>query len=625
MTEIRDDGPYENVFLNVGNKGDRSAYTRAVTPRLLQYTELEGLYEGDGFARRIVDLPAEEMVRAGYDVEGVEDDGDVRAELENIQALEKLCDAMRWASLYGGSIVVMLINDGGTLEDPLAVEKSKSLEQLRVYDRWQVTHYRKYLDPNDMRFGKTELYMVSPIEGTPYIVHESRCLVFDGVPVPDRVRERNDSWGASKLQQCYDQLTRFGMSHVWANALLERAQQAVHGIPELTNLLRAPGGEALVRKRVDLVDMTRSINNTIVIDAAESYDLKSTSLTGVSDIVDRLGLALSAVTGIPESLLFGRQQKGLGTNGQGDLENWYAKIGQEQNNILLPALDKLVTVQLYAMGKYVDDYLIKFNPLSVPSRKDTAETDYKRAQTFEILNNIGALDASEIRKMLPDEGYDIDDVGKLPELPDPVEATVKDDGFSPSQPRNKDGTWKDMGLSDSLISLGKANGKTVELIDSDEMARIAGGNAMAVHQSSTGKILLHKDVFRSEDSYAVAIKSSIETGFHPPAAKDPRFVLFHEMAHSSHPAESPTKHPSAGGFQKGRKRLLGNTPELLIVRHQNAVNKYIEAVGVSGITKELGSYGAKNSAELVAQAFAVKGLGATLSKELTNLMKVLEK
>lgn len=419
--QTRDDGPYENVFLNVGNKGDRSAYTRAVTPRLLQYTELEGLYEGDGFARRIVDLPAEEMVRAGYDIEGVEDDGDVRAELENICTMEKLCDAMRWASLYGGSLVVMLINDGGMLEEPLNVEAAKSLEQLRVYDRWQVTHHQKYLDPNDMRFGKTQLYMVSPIEGTPYVVHESRCLVFDGTPVPDRIRERNDGWGASKLQQCYDQLTRFGMSHYWANQLLERAQQAIHGIPDLTNLLRSPGGEALVKKRVDLVDMTRSINNTIVIDAVESYDLKSTPLSGVADIVDRLGLALSAVTGIPESLLFGRQQGGLNSTGKSDLENWYAKIGQDQNTILLPQLDKLVTVQLYVMGKYTDDYLIKFHPLSVPSKKDKAETDYKRAQTVEILNNIGALDASEIRKMLPDEGYDIEDVEQMPEMTTPLQ------------------------------------------------------------------------------------------------------------------------------------------------------------------------------------------------------------
>lgn len=402
------DGPYENVFLNVGTKSDRSAFTRAGAPRLLQFGELEGLYEGDGFARRIVDLPSDEMVRAGYSIERVESDGDVLSELENIGAQEKLCDALRWSALYGGSIVVMLINDGGLLEEPLNVENAKSLEQLRVYDRWQVTRHQKYNDPNDMRFGKTQLYMVSPIEGTPYIVHESRCLVFDGVPVPDRIRERNDGWGASKLQQCYDQLTRFGMSHYWANQLLERAQQAVHGIPDLTNLLRSPGGETLVKKRIDLVDMTRSINNTVVIDSAESYDLKSTSLSGVSDIMDRLGLALSAVTGIPESLLFGRQQGGLNSTGKSDLENWYAKIGQDQTTILLPQIDKLVTVQLHVMGKYVDNYLIKFNPLSVPSRKDISETDYKRAQTFEILNNIGALDASEIRKMLPDEGYDIE-------------------------------------------------------------------------------------------------------------------------------------------------------------------------------------------------------------------------
>lgn len=418
MTELINDGPYENVFLNVGTKGDRTVFTRAVQQRILQYQELENLYEGDGFARRIIDLPAEEMVRAGYCIEGIEDEAKVKAALESINTLEKLCDAMRWASLFGGSLVVMLVNDGNMLEEPLQIERSKSIEQLRVYDRWQITHYRRYNDPMDLRFGRTELYMVSPIQGTPYIVHESRCLVFDGIPVPERVRERNDFWGASKLQQCYDQLIRFGMGQYWADRLLERAQQAVHGIPDLTNLLRAPGGEALVRKRVDLVDMTRSINNTIIIDALETYDLKSTSFAGVSDLLDRFGLALSAVTGIPESLLFGRHQGGLNNTGKADLENWYAKVCQDQNNILLPALDTICAIQLYAMGKYTEDYLIKFHPLFVPSKKDVAEVDYKRAQTFEILNNIGALDASEIRLMLPDEGYDIENVDVMPETGD---------------------------------------------------------------------------------------------------------------------------------------------------------------------------------------------------------------
>ena len=108
-------------------------------------------------------------------------------------------------------------------------------------------------------------------------------------------------------------------------------------------------------------------------------------------------------------------QGGLNNTGRADLENWYAKIGQEQNTKLLPAIDRLVSLQLRAMGKYQDDYLIKFCPLFVPSEKDKAETDHRRAQTFQILSDIGALDASEIRAMLPDEGYAIDDTELMPE------------------------------------------------------------------------------------------------------------------------------------------------------------------------------------------------------------------
>jgi phage-related protein (TIGR01555 family) len=373
------------------------------------------MYEADGFARRIIDTMAEEMVRAGYDIEGVDEDEDIRSELEGVRMLPNLCDSLKWADLHGGALIVLLVADGGTFEDPLIPERATALEQIRVYSRWEVSRQQKYLDPNDSKYGKTELWMISPSEGTPYTVHESRCIEIDGVNVPSTIRTRNDGWGNSKLQQCYDQLIRYGMSHVWANALLERSQQGVHGIPDLSNILRTRDGETLVRKRIDLVDMARSVNNTIVIDAEESYELKSTSLSGVSDLIDRLGLALSAVSGMPESLLFGRTQSGLNSSGKSDLENWYAKVMQAQEVRLLPVLDKIVAIQLHVMGRFKDSYRIKFNPLSVPSEKDTIETDYKRAQTFEIYNGIGALDALEIRKMLPDCGYDLDDVEQLPE------------------------------------------------------------------------------------------------------------------------------------------------------------------------------------------------------------------
>jgi phage-related protein (TIGR01555 family) len=402
------DGAYLNVFASVGNSRDRAAATRATAPLKLDQTSLEWLYTGDGFARKIVDMPANEMVRAGYDIEGIEDDDAVKSTLEDINAIPLIAKALRWAGLYGGALIVALIDDGAAdLTEPLNVNRIRGIDQLRVYDRWQVSRMEKYTDPADKRFGQTKIYNISPLVGTPYWVHESRCIPVDGMDVPDRVRDENDGWGGSRLQQCWDQLNRFNLSHHWANSLLERAQQAVHGIPNLTDVLRSPNGETMVRARINAVDMARSVNNTIVIDAAESYDLKSTSLSGVSDIIDRFSLALSAVTGMPEAILFGRAPGGLNSTGKADLENWYAGIMQQQETVLMPVLDQLIAWTLYAQGRYTPDYQVEFEPLSVPSEKEVTETRLAQAKIHEIYVNMQALDPSEVRREL---GSDVAEV-----------------------------------------------------------------------------------------------------------------------------------------------------------------------------------------------------------------------
>ena len=89
--ETRDDGPYENVFLSLGNAKDRSTYTTHVTPRILVQDELDSLYESDGFARRIIDLPAEEMVRAGFEIEGVDDGREGAADEADIGRVRDHC------------------------------------------------------------------------------------------------------------------------------------------------------------------------------------------------------------------------------------------------------------------------------------------------------------------------------------------------------------------------------------------------------------------------------------------------------------------------------------------------------------------------------------------------------
>lgn len=413
--QMRSDGAYENVFMSVGSISDRSSYTTVKPGRRLGPQQLESLYVYDGIARRIVDLPAEELTRSGYYIEGIPQEEEVRRYLEKLNFTKNVTDALRWAGLYGGSMIVLLINDGRSFEEELDFENIKDIEQIRVYDKEQVSWTERYEDPNDKRFGKVKIYQISPSVGVNYNVHESRCFLLDGSPVPNSVREENDGWGVSRLQQCFDNMLRFGMTHVWANALLERAQQAVHSIPGLTNLLRAPDGEALVKKRVNLVDMTRSINNTVVIDADEGYDLKSTPFAGIADIMDRQGLSLTCVTGIPECLFYGRQQGGLNGNGDADLQNWFAKMAQEKATTLDPLYTWTVGIALKAMGK-TEDFSIKFNPMRIPSQKEVAEAEWRDAQTFAIYQQIGAMDRLEIRNMLPSKGYYIDET-KVPEIP----------------------------------------------------------------------------------------------------------------------------------------------------------------------------------------------------------------
>lgn len=411
----RSDGSYANAFLAKNTTNDRASYNRHVNARRLDYTELENIYQGDGLAKKIIDLPNEEMTRCGFEIEEAED---IYADLEAINAMPLVTRAMKWSDLFGGSLIVMIVNDGGLLEEPLNENNVKEVESLRVYDRWQISRFRKYTDPADKRFGRTELYMISPTTGgNPYVVHESRCIVIDGIDVPDRVREQNDGWGNSKLQHVYDQLVKANDSHYWANGLLERAQQAVHSIPGLTNILRAPGGENLIRQRVDLVDMSRSVNNAVVIDGEESYDILSSSFASVSDIIDRLTLALCAVSDIPEQLLFGRQVGGINSNGQSSLESWYAKVAAWQRQRLLPILDRLTTLVLISKGKYTPDYTIEFKPLWMPSEKEEAETCERKAKTAEIYVNMGALDPSEVRNNIADE-YHIDNVELMPEMPE---------------------------------------------------------------------------------------------------------------------------------------------------------------------------------------------------------------
>lgn len=403
--KVANNDGYANAVMGTGTaRRDRSTSTYAVGGAVLDQDTLERLYMGDGFARRIVDIVANDATRAGFDIDGIDEEQEDKLEsaLEALSVNKHIKSALTWSRLYGGSLMILGVNDGGTLEDELNLDNARDFEFIRVYDRYQATVHVRNTDPASENYGQPESWLISPtLTGTmPYKVHNSRCIILDGAALPDRQRSANENWGASCLQACTDQLTRLGMSHQHANALLERSQQAVHKITDLAQTLARPNGEALIKQRVDLVDMVRGILNTIVVDGNEEYSVNNLGISsGVKDVLNIFAEALSAVTGIPVYLLMGRSIGGLNANGDSEQEGWYATVKAYQEENLTKPIEKIVSVQLAVMGIETEKpWHIEFNPLKIDSEKERAEVEKLEAEAKKIQmeTDIGYIDAQVI-------------------------------------------------------------------------------------------------------------------------------------------------------------------------------------------------------------------------------------
>ena len=94
-------------------------------PLRMTDTLMANLFIGNGLARKIISLPADEATKHWISVKA-DKNGDATKALDRLGAEEIFADAVRWSRLYGGSAILMMVNDGGTLEDPL---NEKSIQE----------------------------------------------------------------------------------------------------------------------------------------------------------------------------------------------------------------------------------------------------------------------------------------------------------------------------------------------------------------------------------------------------------------------------------------------------------------------------------------------------------------
>ena len=504
VRQYRTDG-YINVLNKYGTARDNGEAYEFVAEPIVPDTKLTVQYEDNGLFAKIIDTPAEEAVKHGIDL-GLKDDAlndFVEKALDALEWEEKAATAIKWARLYGGSIIVMLIDDGRGLEEPVDWNNIRSIDELRVFERAVVQpDYASIYSSDPMRavrnqaskFAMPEYYYVQSLYGS-FTVHESRCLVFRNGILPERVTNPvYRFWGPPEFVRIKRAMKDAMVAHGNGPKLLDRSVQPIYKMKNLASLLAAEGGDEIVMKRLEIIDLARGILNSIAIDSdGEDWDFKSIPFSGVKDVIDTTCNMLSAVTNIPQTILFGRSPAGENSTGDSDFENYYNYIERIQKLMLKKNVRTLLDI-LFKAGRAngeiqeEPDYKLTFNPLWSLSDTEQANVDKVRAdielvkaQTAQAYVQMQAMDPSEVRAALArseefmvedilddqDEDWGLSDIGPdlsgvsgdlpptLPEPPDTVTGLSTAQQPTSQATPNQDGAGQPTSAATLVVKDGK--------------------------------------------------------------------------------------------------------------------------------------------------------------------------
>lgn len=424
---------YYNMLNKVGTMQDNSTAWNFKAPGVDSDAELTKLYTYNGLFAKIINRPAEDAIAKGIDLSdlGVDLELNVKKRLTALHWGDQMAKAEKWSRLYGGSIVVMIVNDGRGLEEPLDWKRATKIEELHTFERAVVqpdyssvfpyTFYNLNED-KERPFGQPEFYYVYSQFGQ-FKVHYTRCLIFKNGNLPELIMNgMYQFWGLPVYTQIKDSLREVITAHHDGTKLLERSTLGVYKMKNLANLLSTDEGENKVIKRLQVIDMARNIMNSMAIDGdGEDYQYINASMAGASDLIDRTCNMLSAVTDIPQTILFGRSPAGMDATGDGDMDNYYMLLGRIQKQNLKDNTEKLVKLILLQMAhegeidKNLPEYEVKFYPFKQISEKEQADiestkatTEKTKADTAQLYVDMQALDPSEIRKKLSEsDSYQI--------------------------------------------------------------------------------------------------------------------------------------------------------------------------------------------------------------------------
>lgn len=412
---------YQNFALSLGMGTDNALASSSYgfNPITRNRTLLEWMYRGSWLPGVAVDVIADDMTRAGIDMLSSlppDQTEQLQQESTNLGVWKSINAGIKWGRLYGGAIVVYLI-DGHDMKQPLRLDKigKGAFKGLLVLDRWMVeptldqANIVQELGPN---LGQPMYYKVNNAAPALYgkVIHYSRVMRFDGVELPYWQRVMENLWGISVLERLYDRIVAFDSATTGAAQLVYKSFIRTYKIKDL-RLLLATGGNA-TRVLTSFVEMMRrfqGLEGITMIDADDDMVVSQSSVqSGIAEALVQFGQQLSGALGIPLVRLFGQSPAGLNSTGESDLVTYYDMIKQKQENQLRVGVATVYKLMGASKGIRIDDkFNFNFAPLWQLSEEKAAQVDQQDTQSVALIEERGLISPRDALKELRQRGRPI--------------------------------------------------------------------------------------------------------------------------------------------------------------------------------------------------------------------------
>lgn len=361
---------YGNSLLAIGEDSKTEVFnTYSLSNDTLNWPLWLALYNSSWVFKRAIDKPAQDMIKCGITIQGIENQDDVQRQLKLYR--DDLIELLMWGNLFGGSCAFAMF-DNFTDDDykrpfnKTLVENAKTLK-FYVVDRWY--GIRPYFDDTvqDMSsedYGKPKYYDVTMADGKTYKYHHDYVIRFEGRTAPKLIKNGMlQGWGYAEGAHIFNELARDEKLKNSIQSLVNKALIEVIKMSGMRGIFLGADSEneEQLKKRLEMVNWGRNYNSLTFLDKDDDYQEHGFSgLSGLSDLLQQNMWQIAAALEM-QGVLFGDMKQGF-ANDADALERYDEVIQGRCESYARPIYSKLLKY-IYTMQHIDNKIEFTFNSL----------------------------------------------------------------------------------------------------------------------------------------------------------------------------------------------------------------------------------------------------------------------